>query len=80
MVPGSSGRGVRAAGWALNAFANAIGSYCRFTSDPSGFEYATGFRVASDPTGWDVPEPTSITLALAGGLCLLAYAWRRRHV
>jgi formylglycine-generating enzyme required for sulfatase activity len=31
-----------------------------------------GFRVAS------VPEPGSIMLAVAGGLCLLGYAWRRR--
>ncbi len=27
-----------------------------------------------------VPEPGSIVLVVAGGLCLLAYAWRRRHV
>ena len=27
-----------------------------------------------------VPEPGSITLVVAGGLCLLAYAWRRRRV
>ena len=34
--------------------------------------YDVGFRVAS------VPEPGSITLVIVGGLCLLAYAWRRR--
>ena len=33
-----------------------------------------GFRVA----GLAVPEPASIALLVAGGLCLLAYAWRRR--
>jgi formylglycine-generating enzyme required for sulfatase activity len=34
-----------------------------------------GFRVAAS-----VPEPGSITLVVVGGLCLLAYAWRRRRV
>ena len=27
-----------------------------------------------------VPEPSTIALAIAGGLCLLAFAWRRRRV
>jgi formylglycine-generating enzyme required for sulfatase activity len=40
--------------------------------DPSLEDRVVGFRVAS------VPEPGSIALAVAGGLCLLAYAWRRR--
>jgi formylglycine-generating enzyme required for sulfatase activity len=36
-------------------------------------EYGNGgFRVAS------VPEPGTTTLAVMGGVCLLAYAWRRR--
>jgi hypothetical protein len=33
----------------------------------------SGFRVAS------VPEPGSIALVIAGGLCLAAFAWRRRR-
>ncbi len=53
-------------------------------SDIYGTSYAsptsqfvnTGFRVASsEPT----PEPASLALLLAGGFCLLAYAWRRRR-
>ncbi len=39
-----------------------------------------GFRVASDPSGWEpVPEPGSITLVVCGGLSLFAYAWRKRR-
>ena len=38
-------------------------------------DFGVGFRVAS----LAVPEPGSITLVVAGGLCLLAYAWRRRQ-
>jgi formylglycine-generating enzyme len=42
------------------------------TGRASTATYETGFRVAS------VPEPGSIVLFVAGGLCLLGYAWRRR--
>jgi formylglycine-generating enzyme required for sulfatase activity len=42
---------------------------------PSDEYVIIGFRVASL-----VPEPGSITLVIAGGLCLLAYVWRRRDV
>jgi len=34
-----------------------------------------GFRVACSLA---VPEPNSIALLLAGGLCLLGFGWRRR--
>ena len=46
------------------------------TQYPSSGNGLEGFRVvAAEP----VPEPTSIALLLAGGLGLLAYAWRRRR-
>jgi hypothetical protein len=37
------------------------------------FDDGIGFRVAF------VPEPGSLTLLLVGGLCLAAYAWRRKR-
>ena len=52
---------------------NYLDSVFRSHDDPSGDNAFYGFRVAV------VPEPTSIALLLAGGLCLLAYAWRRRR-
>jgi formylglycine-generating enzyme required for sulfatase activity len=42
------------------------------TGNPYGGSYG-GFRVA------EVPEPSSITLVVCGGLCLLALAWRRHR-
>jgi formylglycine-generating enzyme required for sulfatase activity len=65
-------RGIRGGYW-FNSSGN-LASFNRFINDPTHENYYVGFRVAS------VPEPGSITLAVAGGLCLLAYAWRRRHV
>ena len=53
-------------------------TYSMMAMTAGGYDYPAnafrdiGFRVAS------VPEPGSIMLVVAGGLCLLAYAWRRR--
>ena len=66
-------RGLRGGYWddSYSGLASSGGSYY---SNPSYEYYFMGFRVAS------VPEPGSIALAVMGGLCLLAFAWRRRRV
>ncbi len=73
---------------ANQAYRNVLGGSWNFTSygltssssgtngiygSSTNEDYYIGFRVAS------TPEPTSIALLLAGGFCLLAYAWRRRR-
>ena len=70
-----SGRGVRG-GWYQDT-ANGLVSSARTPGGyPTDESETIGFRVASSqPT----PEPGSIALLLAGGFCLLAYAWRRRR-
>jgi formylglycine-generating enzyme required for sulfatase activity len=69
-------RGIRAGVWSDSSYV--LASSERFSglvedmgSGGSGY-YCFGFRVA------EVPEPGSIVLVVAGGLCLLSYAWRRR--
>ena len=51
---------------------SAYNSTFGFGYDHMGIFDDIGFRVAS------VPEPSTITLLLAGAIGLLAYAWRRR--
>jgi formylglycine-generating enzyme len=65
-----SAHGMR--GGAYHTFSARLASSARNIDDISPFESSIGFRVAS------VPEPGSIVLVVAGGLCLLACAWRRR--
>jgi formylglycine-generating enzyme required for sulfatase activity len=64
-------RCLRGASWYYDSaydLASSNRGYC-----PPPYESAyVGFRVA------EVPEPDSIILVVVGGLCLLAYAWRRR--
>jgi formylglycine-generating enzyme len=66
----SSSRGVRGSYWG-NDSSYLVSSF-RLSRGPTLEDHSLGFRVAS------VPEPGSIVMLLAGGLCLLAYAWRRR--
>ena len=74
-------RGLRAGNYDVDSMQLAA---CFRSSSPDGpaWEHdSVGFRVASVPTGWEpVPEPSSITLVVACGLCLLAHARRRRRV
>jgi len=37
------------------------------------------FQPPSNDAGVGVPEPGSLVLLIGGGLCLLGWAWRRRH-
>ena len=67
-----SGYGVRGGSW--NNGPSVLSRGTRSYSDPT--DYGIGFRVASVA----VPEPGSIILIVAGGLCLAAFAWRRRRV
>jgi formylglycine-generating enzyme required for sulfatase activity len=62
--------------WARFACNNTMNPDYPSDDDGSGDGGAgtTGFRVAASA----VPEPASITLVVGGGLCLLAYAWRKR--
>jgi len=72
-ITGSS-RGLRGGAWSCN-FLYLPSSYRgHYDADslPWNETFSTGFRVAS------VPEPSSIVLAVAGVLCLVAYGWRRR--
>lgn len=54
--------------------ADMLSSYDSNVSEPQNGYSPDGFRVA------EVPEPGSIALLPAGGICLLAYAWRRRRL
>jgi formylglycine-generating enzyme required for sulfatase activity len=55
--------------------ANGLASIFENPLSPTNTDFHLGFRVAS----LAVPEPGSIALVVAGGLCLLAFAWRRRR-
>jgi formylglycine-generating enzyme required for sulfatase activity len=68
-----SSRGLRGGYWAFDS--SYLPSFMRAHHDPTNEVNSLGFRVASV----GVPEPGSIVLLVAGGLCLLAYAWRRRR-
>jgi len=65
------------------------GGWCDYSVDlaasssyglyPAYEDDSVGFRVASDPSGWEpaaVPEPGTITLVVCGGLCLILYRAR----
>jgi formylglycine-generating enzyme required for sulfatase activity len=72
-VISSDFRGLRGGSWS-DHYAYYLASSTRDVSSPA-YEYIpVGFRVASL-----VPEPGSIALVVAGGLCLAAFAWRRRR-
>ena len=72
-VDASSYRYVRGGCWDYNSIY--MGSIYAEGYTPSDDAYLlVSLRVASEA----VPEPGSITLVVCGGLCLLAYAWRRR--
>jgi formylglycine-generating enzyme required for sulfatase activity len=71
-------RGMRGGDW--NSGDDALASSNRYGSSPSSLFDYIGFRVASDPSGWEpVPEPSSIVLLGIGAVSLLAYAWRMRR-
>ncbi|MFZ1936535.1 MAG: SUMF1/EgtB/PvdO family nonheme iron enzyme [Thermoguttaceae bacterium] len=69
----NSSRGLRG-GSLVNGWGSLASSYRSYYNFPTYEDWGVGFRVAS------VPEPSSISLVIAGGLCLLAYAWRRRRL
>jgi hypothetical protein len=66
-------RGLRGGYWYDYIGSYVLASSYRDYYDPTNEYDVFGFRVAS------VPEPGSIALVVAGGLCLLAFAWRRRQ-
>jgi len=66
----SSARGWRGSDWHNGAYSFAA-SYRDNWGYPWGETDSSGFRVAS------VPEPGSISLVIAGWLCLFAYAWQK---
>ena len=66
-------RGLRGGNWCYSS--NILASSVSYEGTSTGEYNAIGFRVASLP----VPEPGGIALVVAGGLSLLAYAWRRRR-
>ncbi len=65
------GRGLRGGNWTYGS--DGLASSNRSSYFPADEVNDHGFRVAM------VPEPGSIMLAVAGGVCLLAYAWRQRR-
>ena len=65
-------RAVMGGSWA-DVVSNLQAHVCAADDPAMNYGYNEGFRVA------EVPEPGSITLVVCGGLCLLAYAWRRRR-
>jgi formylglycine-generating enzyme required for sulfatase activity len=66
-------RGVRGGSWIYDS--DNLAASARGSLHPAAEIDFMGFRVASSEA---VPEPGSITLVVCGGLCLLAYVWRRR--
>jgi formylglycine-generating enzyme required for sulfatase activity len=71
-VVDSSSRGLRGGYWVRGS--DFFASSFRIDDAYPASVDCLGFRVAS------VPEPGSIMLAVAGGVCLLAYAWRKCRV
>jgi formylglycine-generating enzyme required for sulfatase activity len=67
----SSSRVSRGGGWDNTSIFSAASGHYSF--GPASEVSYVGFRVAS------VPEPGSMMMFVAGALCLLAYAWRRRR-
>jgi formylglycine-generating enzyme len=70
VINAGSSRGMRGGYW--NVSSNYLLASVRYNYYPTSEAWILGFRVAS------VPEPDSIAMVVAGGLCLLVYAWRRR--
>ncbi len=70
---GKSSRGLRGGFWDGGSDFMPSTQRNNFNGDPTEEDYIIGFRVA------EVPEPSGITLLMCGGLCLIAYAWRRRR-
>ncbi len=60
-------------GGPFNGYSDNLAASSDLYVSPWTYDNGIGFRVAA------IPEPASIALLLAGGLCLLAYAWRRRR-
>ncbi|HEV3137794.1 MAG TPA: SUMF1/EgtB/PvdO family nonheme iron enzyme [Pirellulales bacterium] len=50
----------------------------RFTNPPYDEDIGTGFRLANIPTGYVIPEPSSLVLAALGFVALAAWRLRRR--
>ncbi len=69
-----SSRELRGGSWWNPGGSDLLAASNCLDADPTAEAYDVGFRVAS------VPEPGSIALVVAGGLCLAAYVWRRRPV
>ena len=67
-------RGVR--GGSCRENSGGMAATTRNANDPTAETNIVGFRVASSEA---VPEPSSLTLVVCGGLCLIAYAWRKRR-
>jgi formylglycine-generating enzyme required for sulfatase activity len=71
-------RGKRGGGFAFSGSGSNspyLAASFRSYVNPTEVSDNLGFRVASSEA---VPEPGTITLVVCGGLCLLAYGWRRR--
>jgi formylglycine-generating enzyme len=66
-------RGIRGGSFSsgIQSLGTSVANYFTLVAEDSG----VGFRIASIAT----PEPGSIVLVVVGGLCLAAYAWRRRR-
>ena len=68
-------RGIRGGSFGDTPDVMAAATRNYYLNYPTANGNSVGFRVASSEV---VPEPGSIALLLAGGLGLLAYAWRKR--
>jgi hypothetical protein len=66
-----SSRGLRGGCFVVDS-SNLASSYGGYAIPPTNENANFGFRVAS------VPEPSTVTLLLAGAACLLGFACRRR--